>query len=133
MTIMNQQQKSFSPAPASSGRGQAMGAPRGFARVTILLIVAALPMASALFRVWVYQDTVRLGYALSAQQQNREVLLARLHELEVEYGAARSPARLVRMAQKLGLQAPQPGQLVGGSAPSHLARAEVGRNKLGAP
>jgi hypothetical protein len=111
-------------APVLSGTRSS----RGFARVAFLLCVAALPMASAMFRVWVYQDTVRFGYALSVQQQTREVLLARLHELEVEHAAARTPARLVRVAQKLGLQPPRPGQLVGGAAAPHLAQAELGAN-----
>ena len=110
------------PVLASTGRS------RGFARVAFLLCVAAMPVASAMFRIWVSQDTVRLGYALSVQQQAREVLLARLHELEVEQAAARTPARLVQVAQKLGLQPPQPGQLVGGVAAPHLARAELGTN-----
>ncbi len=109
-------------APALPGKKEA----RGFVRVTFLLCVAALPMASAMFRIWVYQDNVRLGYAMSVQQQAREVLLARLHELEVEQAAARTPARLVQIAHKLGLQPPQPGQLVGGAAAPHLAQVELG-------
>lgn len=121
---MNQSVFSSFVAPDSSGTRSS----RGFARVAFLLCVAALPMASAVFRIWVYQDTTRLGYALSVQQQAREGLLARLHELEVEQAAARTPARLVRMAQKLGLQPPQPGQLVGGAAAPHLAQAELGAN-----
>ena len=111
-------------APALSGAK----ASRGFARVAFLLCVTAMPMASAMFRIWVFQDNVRLGYAMSVQQQAREVLLARLHELQVEQAAARTPARLVQIAHKLGLQPPQPGQLVSGGAAPHLAQAELGAN-----
>lgn len=96
-------------------------------------LMATLPMSVGLFRVWVHQDTVQMGYALSAEERRRDTLRASAHELEVELAAARSPARLAVLANKLGLQPPVPGQLVGATPTPHLARADLVRGADGRP
>jgi hypothetical protein len=96
-------------------------------------LMATLPMSVGLFRVWVHQDAVQMGYALSAEEHRREALRASAHELEVELAASRSPARLASLAGKLGLKPPAPGQLVGTSAAPRIARADVARGADGRP
>lgn len=69
-----------------------------------------MPVASSLFRIYVRQDAVQLGYELSLGERRRDHLRATLQELEVELAAATSPARLNLMAQRLGLHPPKTGQ-----------------------
>ncbi len=95
--------------------------------------LAAMPVSSGLFRVWVHQDAVQSGYSLSAQEHRRELLRASARELEVELAAAHSPARLARLAASLGLKPPAPGQLHGITKLPHLASADLGRRGDGRP
>ena len=93
--------------------------------VMFYIALAWLPVTCALFRVWVQQDAVRLGYALSAQERRGDALRATFVELEVEAAAARSPAHLAQIAARLGLRPPTPDQLASGTQTSHLARADL--------
>ena len=93
--------------------------------ILFYLVLASMPVGASLFRVWVHQDAVQMGYALAGEEHRREGLRTNLHELEVEVASERSPARLVRIAANLGLRPPATGQLVSGTQSSHLARADV--------
>jgi hypothetical protein len=95
--------------------------------------MAAMPVSAGLFRVWVHQDAVQMGYSLSSQEHRREGLRATERELEVELAAARSPVRLKQLAANLGLKAPAPGQLRGVTPLAHLAQADIGRRADGRP
>ena len=95
--------------------------------------VACLPVATALFHIWVHQDAIQQGYALSAEETRRSRLRASARELEVEVAAARSPGRLAHLANSLGLHAPVPGQLIGVDRVPHLAQADVVRSPHGRP
>lgn len=96
-----------------------------FSTCCMPVMVAMLLTGAAVFRVWVHQDSVQLGYALSAEEQRREQLRTTLHELEVEMAAARSPAHLVKLAARLGLHPPTPQQLINEPPKSHLASANT--------
>ncbi len=87
-----------------------------------------MPTGASLFRVYVHQDAVQLGYALSAAERLRDGLHGRAQRLQVELAAQRSPSQLAQVARRLGLRPPSVGQVVSGhSSPAHLARAEVRR------
>lgn len=102
-------------------------------QVFFFVWLAAMPVSAGLFRVWVHQDAVQMGYSLSAQEHRREALRASQRELEVELAAARSPARLARLATTLGLKAPRPAQLRGVTQLPHLAQADTRRRADGRP
>lgn len=90
------------------------------------LVVAAMPVASSLFRIYVRQDAVQLGYELSLEERRRDNLRATQQELEVELAAATSPGRLSQMAQRLGLRPPQAGQyLTAGPTPRVAQKNEA--------
>jgi len=74
------------------------------------------PVAAGLFRVWVNQDAVHVGYALSEQTKRRDDLRALIRELEVELAAERSPERLMRLANKLGLKPPTSDKTFGAAS-----------------
>ncbi len=80
-----------------------------------LLVLAALatPVAAGLFRVWVNQDAVQIGYGLSFEAKRRTRLAKLAQELEVELSAERSPARLLRMAEARGLAPVPPERMIG--------------------
>lgn len=85
------------------------------ARLTAALalgLTVGAPVGAALFKVWVYQDAVQLGYRLSEREEERKRLRNELRQLEVELAAERSPARLSQLARALGLEAPEARQLV---------------------
>ena len=83
--------------------------------MSTLMFLAALaaPAGAGLFRVWVNQDSVQMGYALSEATAERRRLQDQLHELEVELAAETSPEQLSRLARRLGLQPPTANQILG--------------------
>ena len=63
----------------------------------------ALLVGAALFRVWVYQDAVQLGYRLSEREDELRQLRNDTRQLEIELAAERSPAHLGELARALNL------------------------------
>ena len=78
-----------------------------------LLVIAAMPVSASLFLVWVHQDAVQMGYTLSEMQGDLRTHRESVRALEVEYAAERSPERLMQMARRLGMRAPEPTQIIG--------------------
>ncbi|MDP7038683.1 MAG: hypothetical protein QGI45_05955 [Myxococcota bacterium] len=75
--------------------------------VALVLLVGA-----GLFRIWVYQDVLQIGYQLSAAQQGSSRLQANLKQLELELAAEKTPKKLIGLADALGLQQPKHWQIV---------------------
>ena len=71
-----------------------------------VVLVVLGPVLGGLWRVWVYQDAVRLGYHLSEAIKERDQLDARYRELQVQRAAVLSPANIKRMASTLGMKPP---------------------------
>lgn len=90
--------------------------------VGFFLLVATIPSAAALGRVWVRQECLALGYTLSVQQQRRDALRAQIRHAELTRASGRAPSALVGMADRLGLRAPRPSQLLG--APNKADHAQ---------
>jgi len=86
-----------------------------------IFILALLPSAAALGRVYVRQDCLALGYQLSVQQQRRDALRAEVRKAELERARGRAPAELVQMARRLHLGPPRPDQNVGATPPTAKA------------
>ncbi len=72
----------------------------------LLAVTIAAPVSAALFRVWVHQDAVRLGYELSAKEDQRRKVRNELRQLEVELASEKTPSRLSDLARTLGLEPP---------------------------
>jgi hypothetical protein len=83
-----------------------------------LVFVAATvtPVSACLFRVWVHQESLRLGYQLSTEERRGTELVQLEKQLELELAAERSPTHLVQLAKQLGLKPPSPTQVVGKNA-----------------
>lgn len=82
-------------------------------RSTLLVFMILSPLFASLFRVWVHQDAVQLGYALSEQTREQRRLDDELKKLEVEWAAERAPDRLKVLASRLGMAPASPSQLLG--------------------
>lgn len=72
----------------------------------LLAVTIAAPVGAALFRVWVHQDAVRLGYELSAKEDQRRKVRNEVRQLEVELASEKTPSRLSDLARTLGLEPP---------------------------
>lgn len=79
---------------------------------TWMFFVACLaaPVAAGLFRVWVHQDAVLMGYDLSEETRRKERLRDALEKHRVELAAQRDPAQLKRWAATLALHPATPAQ-----------------------
>lgn len=86
---------------------------RTLVRTGLLLVALLAPLGACLLKVWVHQDTIRLGYALSVAVQARDALTEERRRLQVELAAERAPANLMRLAARLGLAVPAPERLWG--------------------
>ena len=76
-----------------------------------------------MFRVWVYQDAVQLGYKLSVEEKRRQTLHRRVREYRLELASERSPARLEWFARQLKLVRPTAEDIFGiGSGGRHGTR-----------
>ena len=82
-----------------------------YARMWPILAVAML-VSAALWRVWVHQGTVQLGYQLSQEEARRADLRERLRAIEIEWASENSPLRLEKRAAELGLVPPQANQIL---------------------
>ena len=75
--------------------------------VALVLLVGA-----GLFRIWVYQDVLQIGYQLSAAQQRSNKRQTNLKQLELELAAEKTPKKLIGLADALGLRQPKHWQMV---------------------
>lgn len=86
---------------------------------TWLLVGSFVFLVSAgLLRVWVHQDTVQLGYQLSASEKRAAELNDLVHQLEIELTAELSPDRLAQHAGPLGLMPAASAQIMGRVTPT---------------
>ncbi len=95
--------------------------------VVLLAVTIAAPVGAALFRVWVHQDAVRLGYELSTREEQRRKVRNELHQLEVELAAEKTPSRLADLARTLGLE--PPATLTATKTPRKPAAAPAGARR----
>jgi cell division protein FtsL len=61
---------------------------------------------------WQHFRAVEYGYDIAALKLQRAALVERNHQLKLEEATLRDPQRIDQVARDMGLQAPQPGQVV---------------------
>jgi len=75
--------------------------------------LALVGLLLALAQVWIRLQVVAVGYALSNARQLVRTLQGERQELEAQWSALLTPSRLgEQAAQRLGLNAPQPEQVI---------------------
>ena len=65
-----------------------------------------------MFYGWQHFSAIEYGYRVEAEKQQREVLEEQNRQLRLSEAQLCEPARIDRMARKLGLDSPQPGQVI---------------------
>lgn len=77
------------------------------------IILAVLGLILAVVQVWTRLQVVATGYVLSDMRRLLRTLEGQRQMLEGEWRTKTAPVRLAEQAtQRLGLRAPQPGQVV---------------------
>jgi hypothetical protein len=78
------------------------------------LFAAAMTMIFMLIMVygWQHFSAIEYGYRVEAEKQQMEVLKEQNRQLRLTEAQLCDPGRIDRMARKLGLDAPRPGQVV---------------------
>lgn len=86
---------------------------RSFAAVMGMLFVLVMVY------VWQHFTAIEVGYQVEAQKQQVQQLQEQNRQLRLNEAQLSDPGRIDRMAKQLGLDAPQPGQVIlpeGGSS-----------------
>jgi cell division protein FtsL len=65
-----------------------------------------------MFYGWQHFSAIEYGYRVEADKQQRQTLEEQNRQLRLSEAQLSEPARIDRMARKLGLDSPQPGQVV---------------------
>ena len=92
---------------------------RAFVGALSLLLVLVM------FYAWQHFRAIEYGYRIETLRSQREVLMESNRQLRLEEASLRDPERIDQLAQRMGLQSPQAGQVV------RLAPAD--NNETGAP
>jgi len=73
-----------------------------------------------MFYAWQHFSSIEYGYKIEAQKSERERLVEMNRTLKLEEASLRDPGRIDVLARRMGLESPQPGQVV------HLDADEAG-------
>lgn len=73
--------------------------------------VAAL-FVLMMFYAWQHFSAIEYGYRIEAQKSERDRLVEVNRRLKLEEASLRDPGRIDALARQMGLEAPQPGQVV---------------------
>lgn len=76
-----------------------------------LLALGAFLVLACIAHVWLRLQVIRIGYDLSAARAMQLRLEHERRELEIELATLRDPARIERVARRLGMIAPRAGQV----------------------
>jgi cell division protein FtsL len=73
-----------------------------------------------MFYAWQHFSSIEYGYKIEAQKSERERLVEVNRTLQLEAASLRDPGRIDALARKMGLESPQPGQVI------HMNPEDVG-------
>src|SRR6266700_21359 len=65
-----------------------------------------------MFYAWQHFSSIEYGYRIEAQRSERERLVEMNRTLKLEEASLRDPGRIDTLARQMGLESPQPGQVV---------------------
>ena len=73
--------------------------------------VAALFLL-VMFYAWQHFRSIEYGYRIEAQKAERERLVEQNRALKLEAASLRDPGRIDTLARQMGLESPEPGQMI---------------------
>ncbi|HZU32682.1 MAG TPA: cell division protein FtsL [Candidatus Angelobacter sp.] len=65
-----------------------------------------------MFYAWQHFSSIEYGYRIEAQKTERERLVEVNRTLKLEAASLRDPGRIDALARQMGLESPQPGQVI---------------------
>ena len=65
-----------------------------------------------MFCAWQHFSSIEYGYRIEAQKSERERLVEVNRTLQLEAASLRDPGRIDVLARKMGLESPEPGQVI---------------------
>jgi len=65
-----------------------------------------------MFYAWQHFSAIEYGYRIEAQKSDRDRLVEVNRRLKLEEASLRDPGRIDALARQMGLESPQPGQVV---------------------
>ena len=65
-----------------------------------------------MFYAWQHFSSIEYGYRIEAQRSERERLVEVNRTLKLEAASLRDPGRIDALARQMGLESPQPGQVI---------------------
>jgi len=65
----------------------------------------------AMVYTWQHFSAIEYGYRIEAAKQQKEVLVQKNHELQVQEASLRDPQRIDHLARRMGMIAPQASQM----------------------
>lgn len=75
-------------------------------------VVMSMLFVLVMVYVWQHFLAIEIGYRVEAQKQQVEQLREQNHQLRLSEAQLTDPERIDKIAKQLGLDAPQPGQVV---------------------
>lgn len=86
--------------------------PRRRREIRVFSATMSVLFLLVLFYAWQHFSAVQYGYMIEAQKTQRDQLVEQNRTLKLEQAGLRDPERIDTLARKMGLQSPQPGQVV---------------------
>lgn len=86
--------------------------PRRRREIRIFSATMSVLFLLVLFYAWQHFSAVQYGYKIETQKTQRDQLVEQNRTLKLEQAGLRDPERIDNLARKMGLQSPQPGQVV---------------------
>jgi cell division protein FtsL len=86
--------------------------PRRRREIKVFSATVAAIFLMMLFYAWQHFSAVQYGYKIEAQKTQRDQLVEQNRALKLEEAGLRDPGRIDALARKMGLESPQPGQVV---------------------
>jgi cell division protein FtsL len=65
-----------------------------------------------MFYAWQHFSSIEYGYRIEAQKAERERLVEMNRTLKLEAASLRDPSRIDALARQMGLESPEPGQMI---------------------
>jgi cell division protein FtsL len=86
--------------------------PRRRREIKVFSATVAAIFLMMLFYAWQHFSAVQYGYKIETQKTQRDQLVEQNRALKLEEAGLRDPGRIDALARKMGLESPQPGQVV---------------------
>src|SRR5947208_1727123 len=86
--------------------------PRRKREIRMFSASVAVLFIMIMFYAWQHFSAIKHGYEIEAQKTQRDLLIEQSRALKLEEASLRDPGRIDLLARQMGLESPNPGQVV---------------------